>query len=175
MKRFITMVLTFIFIISMGVNAKAETNNNITYYLSRQPKNVQARLVQQGVNIQVVDSIDREFPGLATTYAYTSMYGNPVYQIDIVIERGLESALTHEVGHCLSNLGNIPHYYDQTPEWKAICAAESKNSVYTAQGWDDPVEYFAVAYQMYIDFPQALARFHPLTFQYMQAFVASVN
>ncbi len=175
MKKFIAIALTFIFIISMGVNAKAETNNNVTYYLSRQPANVQAHIIKQGVNIQVVDNIDLNFPNLATTWAYTSMYGDPVYQIDIVLEKGSEGALTHEIGHCLSNLGNIPHYYDRTPEWQAICAAESKNSIFAAQGWDDPVEYFAVAYQMYIDYPQVLAQFHPLTFQYMSAFIPSIN
>lgn len=173
----ITMIMVLAAIITLGVkvDVKAETNSNVVFYLSRQPANVQAHLVKQGVNIKVLDQLDWSSPDLASTWAYTSMYGDPVYQIDIVLQKGMESSLTHEVGHCISNLGTIPHYWDRTPEFQALCAAESKNSIYAAQGWDNPVEYFACAYQMYIDYPQVLMKFHPQTYKYIQAVVAQTN
>lgn len=176
----ITMIMAVasVVILGMTVNAKAETNSNIAFYLAMQPANVQAHIAKQGVNISVVNELPWTSSDLAITYAYTTMHGTQdvITGIDIVIKSGYESALTHEVGHCISNLGNIRYYYATTPEFQAICAAECRNSLYvSSQGWDNPIEYFACAYDAYINFPQALKKYHPLTYNYIQAVVAQTN
>ena len=176
--KFITMMMLGIaLVLATGVDVKAETNSNVAFYLARQPANVRSRLAKQGVTINVMDQLDYSAPELATTWAYTNMYGSldNINRIEIVLQKGYESALTHEVGHCISNYGNIAYYWAKTPEFTAITAAESHNSVFAAQGWDNPIEYFACAYAMYIDFPAALKQFHPMTYNYIQAVLAQTN
>lgn len=179
-KSVTMMLLALTCVLFISVDAKAETNNNVAFYLARQPANVQAYIARQGVNIQVVDQLQYSWPGLIA-HAYTTMYGTEDYisGIDIVLLSGYESALTHEVGHCVSNLGNVRYYWAKTPEFMQIWAVERMGvngaDVLMAQGWEDPVEYFACAYDMYINFPQLLMKQHPQTYNYIQAVVAQTQ
>ena len=173
-KSITMMMLGIALVFATSVDVKAETNSNVAFYLARQPANVRSRIANQGVTINVVDQLDYNAPELLETWAYTNMYGtlDNINRIEIVLKKGHENSLTHEVGHCISNYGNIAYYWAQTPEFQAITAAESHNSVLAAQGWDNPVEYFACAYAMYIDYPQILKNAHPQTYNYIQMVLA---
>ena len=104
----ITALLIGVFL-SWPVPVKAETTPQLMQEWSRQPSNVQWDLYYQRTNIQVVDTLPWVSPSLADTWAYTTMnvQNGYVQSVDMVIKRGYESALTHEVGHALYKLRTI--------------------------------------------------------------------
>lgn len=143
--------------------------NNYIYYLSLQPQNVQRNLVKQNTRFHVVDSLSWESPDLQETWAYTTMnVTDKVESIDVYIKAGYETALTHEVGHCVSNYAQIPYFWCNQPIYDQIWMAERYNNVMMAQGFDNKIEYFACAYDLYIRFPQMLKRSNPLTYNYIK-------
>ena len=150
---------------------KAEITPQLLNEWARQPSNVQWDLYYQRTNIQVVDTLPWVSPSLAQTYAYTTMNVIPntlyVQSIDMYVKRGYESALTHEVGHCISNAGHSVYWWCYRPEFVQIWQAERYNNVMMAQGFDDIREYFACAYDLYINYPQILKRANPMTYNYI--------
>lgn len=169
MKRIIT--LTLVCILLFTVQARAEITPQLLQEWSRQPGNVQWNIYYQNTNIQVMDNLPWQSPDLAQTWAYTTMNVVPgttyVSSIDMVIKRGYESALTHEVGHCISNAGHSPYWWAYRPEFISIWQRERYNNVLLAQGWDDIREYFACAYDCYIRYPELLKRTCPDTYNYI--------
>ena len=153
------------------VQARAEITPQLLQEWSRQPNNVQWNVYYQNTNIQVMDNLPWESPDLAQTWAYTTMNVVPgttyVSSIDMVIKRGYESALTHEVVHCISNAGHSPYWWAYRPEFISIWQRERYNNVLLAQGWDDIREYFACAYDCYIRYPELLRRTCPDTYNYI--------
>ena len=166
-KRII--ILTIACFLLFKVQARAEITPQLMQEWSRQPSNVQWDLYYQRTNIQVVDTLPWVSPSLADTWAYTTMnvQNGYVQSVDMVIKRGYESALTHEVGHALSNAGYTPYWWAYRPEFVQIWQAERYNNVMMAQGFDDIREYFACAYDMYIRYPQVLKRANPMTYNYI--------
>ena len=169
MKRIILLALVCIFFIN--VQARAEITPSLLYEWSKQPSNVQWNVFYQNTAINVVDRLPWESPSLADTYAYTTMNVIPntmyVASIDMYIRRGYESSLTHEVGHCISNAGHSVYWWCYRPEFIQIWQAERYNNVLMAQGFDDIREYFACAYDLYINYPQLLKQANPQTYNYM--------
>ena len=132
---------------------------------------MQQNLVLQNTSIHVVDTLPWESPDLAQTWAYTTMDVIPgttyVRSVDIYIKTGYESALTHEVGHALSNAGHTVYWWCFRPEFIQIFQKERYNNVMMAQGFDNILEYFACAYDMFIRNPEILKKTNPETFDYL--------
>lgn len=153
----------------MCTPVKAEITPALLQEWARQPNNVQWNVFYQNTNIQVVDKLPWESPDLADTWAYTTLNVNQGYvqSINIVIKRGYESALTHEVGHALSCAGRVPYWWAFRPEFIPIWQAERYNNAMMTQGIDDIREYFACAYDMFIRYPAILKQANPMTYNYM--------
>lgn len=168
-KRLISLIGVCIILICTP--CKAEINYQLLYNWSYQPPNVQQNLVRKNTNIQVVDELAWNDPDLYETYAYTTMNTIPntgyVYGIDMFIKKGEETALTHEVGHCLSNYDSNLYWWCNQPAFEQIWQAERMNSVLLYQGQKDKLEYFACAYDMYIRYPGILKNACPMTYNYI--------
>ena len=169
MKRIIILSLVCIFL--LNVQARAEITPSLLYEWSKQPSNVQWNVYHQNTAINVVDTLPWESPSLADTYAYTTMNVIPntmyVQSINMYVKRGHESALTHEVGHCISNAGHSVYWWCYRPEFIQIWQQERYKNIMMAQGFDDSREYFACAYDMYINYPQILKQANPMTYNYI--------
>lgn len=167
MKRLI--FLTAIFILTLTTSVRAEITPQLLNEWAKQPNNVQWDVYYQNTNIQVVDNLDWTSPDLYETHAYTTMNVSNGYvnSIDIRIKRGYEYALTHEVGHALSNVFRIPYGWCTLPDFIRIWQKERYNNVLLAQGWNDIREYFACAYDLYINYPQLLKQTCPDTYNFM--------
>lgn len=169
MKRIIIAALVCILLLQVPV--RADINYNLIFNWQIQPPNVQQNLVLQNTSIHVVDTLPWESPDLAQTWAYTTMDVIPgtayVRSVDIYIKTGYESALTHEVGHALSNAGHTVYWWCFRPEFIQIFQEERYNNVMMAQGFDNILEYFACAYDMFIRYPEILKKTNPKTFNYL--------
>lgn len=167
MKRLISLIGVCILLICTP--CKAEITPQLLQEWSRQPNNVQWNLYYQPTSINVVDNLPWTSPDLYSTYAYTTMNVNNglVSSVDIVVKRGYEYTLTHEVGHALSNAGHVPYWWCYRPEFIPIWQAERMNNALMAQGIDDIREYFACAYDLFIRYPQILKQANPQTYNYM--------
>ncbi len=156
----------------MHVTVYAEINYDLLYNWAYQPANVQMNLVLQNTNIQVVDRLPWESPDLYETYAYTTMNVVPgtryVSSIDMYIKKGCEYALTHEVGHCISNYNHSVYWWCEQPIYDQIWQIERRNCILLYQGWDNKLEYFACAYDAYIRYPEMLKQSCPMTYNYIQ-------
>jgi len=157
------------FIILLSVPVRAEITPSLLYEWGKQPSNVQWNVYYQNTAINVVDKLPWESPSLYDTYAYTTMNVNGGYvtSIDMYIKRGYEYTLTHEVGHCISNAGHSVYWWCFRPEFIQIWQQERYNNALMAQGLDDVREYFACAYDLYINYPQILKQANPLTYNYI--------
>ena len=154
------------------IPVKAEITPALLQEWSRQPSNVQWNVYNQRTSIQVVDQLPWQGPNLYSTYAYTTMNVIPnttyVQSIDMRIKRGYETALTHEVGHCISNAGHSVYWWCYRPEFIQIWQQERYNCVLLiGQGETDIREYFAEAYNLYINYPKILKKACPSTYNYM--------
>jgi len=167
MKRLIYLIGVCILLICTP--CKAEITPQLLQEWGRQPSNVQWDLYYQRTSVQVVDKLPWESPNLADTYGITTLnvQNGYVQSVNIYIKRGCEFALTHEVGHALSDEGGIPYWWAFQPCFIEIWQKERYNNVMMAQGFDDIREYFACAYDMFIRFPQMLKRTNPDTYNYM--------
>lgn len=166
-KQLLSFAGAFIILICLPV--RAEITPTLMQEWARQPNNVQWNVFYQNTNIQVVDQLDWQSANLYDTYAYTRMnvQNMQVQSIDMRIKRGMESALTHEVGHCISNAGHSPYWWAYRPEFIQIWQAERFNNALMTQGIDDIREYFACAYDLYLRFPQILKQANPMTYNYI--------
>lgn len=155
----------------MAVQTRAEITPQLLNEWARQPNNVQWSVFYQNTNIQVVDTLPWVSPDLYDTYAYTTMNVNNGYvnSVDIVIKRGCEFSLTHEVGHALSNYLHIPYWWATNPLFQQIWQQEKYNcALLIGQGETDVREYFAEAYAIFIKYPQILKQCCPQTYNYLQ-------
>ena len=173
MKYIMRLLMTVTFILAMNITVKAEINYDLLYNWSYQPANVQMNLVMQNTHIQVVDELPWESPELYETWAYTTMNVVPgtqyVSSIDMYIKKGYESALTHEVGHCISNANHCLYWWCFRPEFIQIWQKERMNCpLLIGQGLTDIREYFACAYDAYIRYPQILKQTCPDTYNYIK-------
>lgn len=168
MKHLITLTLACILLFT--VQARAEITPALLQEWARQPNNVQWNVFYQNTNIQVVDKLPWESPSLYDTYGYTTLnvQNGYVQSVNIYIKRGCEFALTHEVGHALSDYAKIPYWWATNPAFQPIWQAEKYNcALLVGQGEYDVREYFAAAYDLYIRFPQILKQTCPQTFNYI--------
>lgn len=166
------LTLIGIAVILMATPVRADITPALMQEWGRQPNNVQWNVFYQNTNIQVVDKLPWESPDLASTWAYTTMNVIPgttyVSSIDMYIKRGYETALTHEVGHAISNANHSLYWWCIQPSFIQIWQQERYNNVMMAQGFDNILEYFACAYDLYINYPQLLKQTNPLTWNYLQ-------
>ena len=169
-KIFEFIVITGACILMMCAPVSAEINYNLIWNWALQPTNVQNNLVMQHTSIYVMDKLPWESPDLAQTWAYTTMNvsNGRVQSIDMYIKTGYESALTHEVGHGISNYAQIPYWWCFQPSFVQIYEQERFNNVLMAQGFYDIREYFACAYDLFIRYPELLKQTNPLTYNYLQ-------
>lgn len=168
MKRLISLIGVCILLIYTPV--KAEITPQLLVEWSRQPSNVQWNLYNQRTNIQVVDQLPWTSPNLADTYGYTTLnvQNGYVQSVDIIIKRGCEFALTHEVGHALSDYAHIPYWWAYQPCFVQIWQTEKYNcALLIGQGENDIREYFAEAYAIYIRYPPILKQCCPMTYNYI--------
>ena len=162
--------LSLIFIFLFSISVKAEITPQLLQEWAKQPSNVQWNIFYQNTNIQVVDKLPWESPSLYDTYGYTTLnvQNGYVQSVDIVIKRGCEFALTHEVGHALSDYKQIPYWWCFQPCFVQIWQQEKYNCILLiGQGENDIREYFAAAYDLYIRFPQLLKSTCPMTYNYI--------
>lgn len=161
--------ITWVCVLAMHTHVRAEITPQLMMEWSRQPSNVQWNLYNQRTNIQVVDQLPWVSPFLADTYGYTTLnvQNGYVQSVDIYIKRGCEFALTHEVGHALSDYARIPYWWAFQPCFVQIWQAERYNNVMMVQGIDDIREYFSCAYDLFIRYPQILKQANPQTYNYM--------
>lgn len=166
MKRLISLIGVCILLICTP--CKAEITPQLMMEWSRQPANIQDYVIRQNTNIYVVDQLPWTSVDLVETYAYTTMNDG---SIDIYIKRGCEFSLTHELGHVLSNT-DVFYGKCYQPEFIYIWNVEKYNNVLlVGQGENDVREYFAEAYNQYINFPQILYKSCPLTYNYMKGVI----
>ena len=168
MKRLISLIGVCIILICTPV--KAEITPQLLQEWSRQPSNVQWNVFYQNTNIQVVDQLPWTSPNLADTYGYTTLnvQNGYVQSVNIYIKRGCEFALTHEVGHVLSDYAKIPYFWAFQPLFVQIWQAERYNcALLIGQGETDIREYFAEAYNLYINYPLILKKCCPMTYNYI--------
>jgi len=171
MKPYKLLTLIGAFALMICVPVRAEITPQLMQEWSRQPSNVQWDLYYQRTSIDVVDTLPWVSPSLADTWAYTTMnvQNGYVQSVDMVIKRGYESALTHEVGHALSNAGHTPYWWAYRPEFVQIWQQERYNCVLlVGQGSTDIREYFAEAYNLYINYTPILKKCCPSTYNYMK-------
>lgn len=171
-KRLLTLIGVCILLICTP--CKAEITPQLLAEWGRQPSNVQWNVFYQNTNIQVVDNLGWQSANLYDTYAYTTLNvsNGLVNSIDMRIKRGYEFALTHEVGHCISNANGVPYARCYTPEFERVWQLEKYNCVFlVGQGEYDIREYFAEAYATYIRYPLILKQSCPLTYNYIDAVV----
>ena len=170
MKHIIKPITFILAILIMVTPVKAEITPQLLQEWNKQPSNVQWNVFYQNTAINVVDKLPWESPSLYDTYAYTTMNVNQGYvtSIDMYIKRGYEYTLTHEVGHCISNAGHTPYWWCYQPCFIQIWQAERYNCVLlVGQGATDIREYFAEAYNLYINYPPILKQCCPMTYNYM--------
>ena len=173
MKKFI---LRFIIItgvcLMMCTPVKASITPQLINEWNKQPPNVQWSVFYQNTNIQVVDKLPWESPDLEETWAYTSKYKDNngfINHIDIVVKKGYESALTHEVGHCLEDQYKVLNWWVIQPCFIEIWQRERlKIPQLAGQGFYDIREYFAKAYNLYINMPWLLKQGCPDTYNYIR-------
>lgn len=170
MKRIISLIGVCILLICTP--CKAEITPQLLQEWGRQPSNVQWNVFYQNTAINVVDNLDWQSPNLYDTYAYTTMNVIPntqyVQSIDMKIKRGYEYTLTHEVGHCISNANHSVYWWCFRPEFIQIWQAERYNCVLlVGQGENDIREYFAEAYNLYINYNPILKQCCPMTYNYI--------
>jgi hypothetical protein len=169
MKRLISLIGVCILLICTP--CKAEITPQLITEWSRQPSNVQWNVFYQNTNIQVVDNLGWQSATLYDTYAYTTLNvsNGLVNSIDMRIKRGYEFALTHEVGHCISNANRTPYWWCYQPCFIQIWQQEKYNCVLlVGQGSTDIREYFAEAYNLYINYTPILKKCCPSTYNYMK-------
>lgn len=161
--------ITWVCVLMMHTQVKAEITPQLLQEWGRQPSNVQWNVYYQNTAINVVDNLGWQSATLYDTYAYTTLNvsNGLVNSIDMRIKRGYEFALTHEVGHCISNANLVPYWWCYQPCFVQIWQAERYNNALMAQGIDDIREYFACAYDLYIRYPQILKQANPMTYNYM--------
>ena len=165
-----TLTLTLVCILLFSVQARAEITPQLMQEWSRQPSNVQWDLYYQRTSIQVVDKLPWESPNLADTYGITTLnvQNGYVQSVDIYIKRGCEFALTHEVGHALSDYAHIPYWWAYNSAFIPIWQAERYNcALLVGQGATDIREYFAEAYALFINYPLILKQCCPMTYNYI--------
>ena len=165
-----TLFLTLVCILIFSVQARAEITPQLLNEWAKQPNNVQWDLYYQRTSIQVVDKLPWESPNLADTYGITTLnvQNGYVQSVNIYIKRGCEFALTHEVGHALSDEGGVPYWWAFQPCFIQIWQQEKYNCVLLiGQGENDIREYFAAAYDLYINYPQILKKACPSTYNYI--------
>lgn len=148
---------------------------DISIFWNQQPENVRNYLTRMGTTIEVVDNVPYYAEG-RYTLGLTSMSGTPdnVTGIKIYVKRGFEDMLTHEIGHCVSNYGNVAHYWDQTPAFLQIWMLEAPGSgIKEFWGYDisTPIEYFAVSYDMYFKYKDYLKKKCPETYKYIDTVI----
>jgi hypothetical protein len=152
------------------IPVKAEITPQLLQEWSKQPINVQWNLYNQRTNIQVVDQLPWVSPFLVDTYGYTTLnvQNGYVQSVDIYIKRGYEFALTHEVGHVLSDYARIPYWWAYNSAFIPIWQAERYNcALLVGQGEYDVREYFAEAYALFINYPLILKQCCPQTYNYI--------
>lgn len=170
MKRLLT--LSTIFVLILTTSVRAEITPQLLQEWSRQPSNVQWNVYYQNTAINVVDNLDWQSQSLYDTYAYTTMNVIPntqyVQSIDMKIKRGYEYTLTHEVGHCISNANHSVYWWCFRPEFIQIWQQERYNcALLVGQGENDIREYFAEAYNLYINYNPILKQCCPMTYNYI--------
>lgn len=164
-------ILSLVCIFSMTVQVRAEITPNLINEWNKQPSNVQWHVFYQNTSFNVVDELPWHSPDLNETWAYTSKYtdGNGlVNRIDIVVKRGYESSLTHEVGHCLEDCNHSLNWWAYRPEFIQIWQQERFNCPLLFQGLTDIREYFACAYDAYINYRPILKQCCPQTYNYIR-------
>lgn len=167
-KRLIFLTLTCILL--MTVQVRAEITTNLIQEWNRQPSNVQWDLFYKSTSFNVVDELPWHSPDLSDTWAYTSKYADNgvVSHIDIVVKRGYEDALTHEVGHVLGDYQHFLNWWIYRPEFITIWQTEKTRCPLLYQGLNDVREYFACAYDAYLRYPKILKNACPSTYNYIK-------
>ena len=163
--------LTLIFTLLFTVRVRAEITPQLINEWQKQPTNVQWSVFYQNTSFDVVDKLPWESPDLAETWAYTSKYKDSngmVSHIDITVKRGYESALTHEVGHCLEDCNHSLNWWAYRPEFIQIWQQERLSCPILFQGMTDIREYFACAYDAYINYRPILKQCCPQTYNYIR-------
>ena len=171
MSRLKLLLFTIIFTLLFTVQVKAEITPQLIQEWNKQPPNVQWHVYYQNTSFNVVDKLPWESPDLAETWAYTSKYkdnNGMVNHIDVVVKRGYESALTHEVGHCIEDANRVANWWAFQPCFVQIWQQERYNNILLYQGWTDIREYFACAYDLFVHQPRILKQSCPQTYNYIQ-------
>ena len=156
-----------------GKVSKTRVNNVNAYYLGI-PENVRQYLEDQGWTfICSAQSFGKRYGYTGSILALT-VYKDKVIYIDN--RKKAESAIVHEVGHA------IDYSYGFTSNSQAfndIFAVEHNN---VSSFWithhsntDTAVEYFAEAFQIYVQQPENLQTYCPQTYEYIQNIVSGLR
>ena len=171
MRNLIKAIMVVVCVLMMHTTVHAEITPQLIMEWQKQPNNVQWHVFNQNTNIQVVDELPWHSPDLSETWAYTSKYKDGtglVSHIDIVVKRGYESTLSHEVGHCLEDCNRVLNWWVLQPCFMQIFQQERFNCPLLFQGTNDIREYFACAYDAYIRYPKILKQSCPMTYNYIK-------
>lgn len=165
-----TVFASLFMFMGLTISVKADITPQLIQEWNRQPSNVQWDVFYKNTSFNVVDELPWQSPDLADTWAYTSKYTNNglVNRIDIVVKRGYESSLTHEVGHCLEDCNHSLNWWAYRPEFIQIWQQERFNCPLLFQGLTDIREYFACAYDAYINYKPILKQCCPQTYNYIR-------
>ena len=156
-----------------GKVSKTRVNNVNEYYLGI-PENVRQYLEDRGWTfICSAQSFGKRYGYTGSILALT-VYKDKVIYVDN--RKKAESAIVHEVGHA------IDYSYGFTSNSQAfndIFAVEHNN---VSSFWkthhsntDTAVEYFAEAFQIYVQQPENLQTYCPQTYEYIQNIVSGLR
>lgn len=165
-----TVFASLFMFMGLTISVKADITPQLIQEWNRQPSNVQWDVFYKSTSFNVVDELPWHSPDLSDTWAYTSKYADNgvVSHIDIVVKRGYEDTLTHEVGHVLGDYQHFLNWWIYRPEFITIWQTEKTRCPLLYQGLNDVREYFACAYDAYLRYPKILKNACPSTYNYIK-------
>ena len=156
-----------------GTVSKTRVNNVNAYYLGI-PENVRQYLEDRGWTfICSAQSFGKRYGYTGSILALT-VYNDKVIYIDN--RKKAEPSIVHEVGHAIDYSYG---FTSNSQEFNDIFAVEHNN---VSSFWkthhnntDTAVEYFAEAFQIYVQQPENLQTYCPQTYDYIQNIVSGLR
>ena len=174
MKKLVLYLATLISTIAVPQTVKAA--DMIDFYFIHQPEAIQ-EWANEAVDICVKDEVfvngESVLAGTFCEFDSNNHYATTSINIEVV--KDCEFALLHEMGHAIDNR-NKPLEWSNTNLFKAIYNAEKDNNErykLIANALDNPMEYFAESYSLYIFNGKGLYETNPMTYNYIDAVAKS--
>lgn len=174
MKKLVLCLAAMICTLAVPKTVKAV--DLVEFYYTLQPEAIQ-EWANESVNICVKDEVFVDDTSvLAGTFCEFDKDNHyATTSINIEIAKDCEFALLHEMGHAIDSR-NKPLEWSNTNLFRAIYNREKDNNEeykFITNALDNPMEYFAESYSLYILDGRGLYETNPMTYNYIDAVVKS--